>query len=137
MELKWILAAGAEATFWALLVAFLLLRYRFGMERASIGVLVLILLDHVVIFGLGAWNFAQTGRVSAYTLAILALLLYALTYAKRDIVRVDAWAKRRFQPARPAGGAGGASGSSGSTIRATSPSVTTRGTTGLTSRPRA
>ena len=141
MELRWILAVGAEATFWTLLVVFLLLRYRLGLERASIAVLVAIVLDHVVIFGLGAWDFVRTGEVSLYTAAILALLVYALTFAKRDIVRVDAWAKRRFGPGgrggSPAQPAGGASGSSGSTMRATSPSVTTRGTTAWTSRPRA
>jgi hypothetical protein len=102
MALKWILAAGAEATFWALLVAFLLLRYRFGLERASVAVLVAIVLDHVVILGLGAWDFAQTGRVSGYTVAILALLAYAFTFGKRDVVGLDAWAKRRFgRPSRP------------------------------------
>jgi hypothetical protein len=98
MELKWILAVGAEATFWALLLAFLLLRYRYGRDGASVAVLVAILADHVVILGLGAWDFAQTGRVSAYTLAIVALLVYAVTFGKRDVVRVDAWAKRRFSP---------------------------------------
>ena len=102
MESKWILAAGAEAAFWALLVTFLLLRYRFGLERASVAVLVAIVLDHVVILGLGAWDFAQTGRVSGYTVAILALLAYAFTFGKRDVVRLDAWAKRRFSVSRPA-----------------------------------
>ena len=118
MELRWILAVGAEATFWTLLVVFLLLRYRFGLERASIAVLVAIVLDHVVIFSLGAWDFARTGAVSPYTVAILALLVYALTCAKRDIVRLDAWAKRRFArdgrgdgDAQPADGASGSSGS--------------------------
>ena len=70
-----------------------------------------------------------------------ASIAYHLTrLGKRDVVRLDAWAKRRFGEAAPPGNAqpvGGASGSSGSTMRATSPSVTTRGTTGWTSRPRA
>jgi hypothetical protein len=104
MELKWILAVGAEAAFWTLLLAFLLLRYRYGLDGASIAVLVAILLDHVVILGLGVWDFAQTGRVSAYTVAIVALLAYAFTYGRRDMTRVDAWAKRRFSRRRgPAG----------------------------------
>jgi hypothetical protein len=96
VELRWILAIGAEATFWALLVAFLLLRYRYGLERASVAALVAIVLDHVVILGLGAWDFARTGQVSAYTVAIVTLLAYAFTFGKRDVVRLDAWAKRRF-----------------------------------------
>jgi hypothetical protein len=103
MELKWILAAGAEATFWTLLLAFLLLRYRYGLDGASIAVLVAILLDHVVILGLGVWDYAETGRVSAYTVAIVALLVYAFTFGKRDVKRIDAWARRRVSPRRPAG----------------------------------
>jgi hypothetical protein len=104
MELKWILAVGAEATFWTLLLAFLVLRYRYGLDRASIAVLVAILLDHVVILGLGVWDFAQTGRVSAYSVAIVALLVYALTYGKCDVKRIDAWARRRVSPRRPRAG---------------------------------
>jgi hypothetical protein len=102
MELKWILAAGAEATFWTLLLAFLLVRYRYGLDGASIAVLVAILLDHVVILGLGVWDYTETRRVSPYTVAIVALLVYAFTFGKRDVKRMDGWARRRFSPRRPA-----------------------------------
>jgi hypothetical protein len=98
VELKWGLAIASEAAFWAMFLAFLLLRYRYGRDRASLAVLVAIVLDHVVLVGLAAWDFAQTGHVSAYTLAILGLLVYALTAGRRDLQRVDAWAKRRFSP---------------------------------------
>jgi hypothetical protein len=101
MELKWILAIGFEATFWALLLAFLLLRYRYGRDGASVAVLVAIVADHVALLGLAAWDFAATGATSGYTVAILALLVYALTVGRRDVRRLDAWAKRRFSPPRP------------------------------------
>jgi hypothetical protein len=32
MEIKWILAIALEAGFWIMLAAFLVLRYRFGLE---------------------------------------------------------------------------------------------------------
>jgi hypothetical protein len=101
MELKWILAIGFEAAFWALLLAFLLLRYRYGRDGASVAVLVAIVADHVALLGLAAWDFAETGAVSTYTVAILALLVYAVTAGRNDVRRVDAWAKRRFSPRRP------------------------------------
>ena len=100
MELKWILAIGLEATFWALLLAFLLLRYRYGRDGASVAVLVAIVLDHVGLLGLAAWDYAETGNVSTYTVAILALLVYAVTIGRGDVRRLDAWAKRRFSPRR-------------------------------------
>ena len=102
MELKWILAVGTEAAFWTLFVSFLLLRYRYGKDGASIVVLAGIVLDHVVLLGLAVWDFAGTGRVSPFTVAILALLVYAFTLGRRDMARVDGWAKRRFSRRRPA-----------------------------------
>jgi hypothetical protein len=106
MELKWILAVGFEAAFWVLFLAFLLLRYRFGRDGASVAVLIAIVVDHVGLLGLAVWDFAATGHISAYSLVVLGILVYALTLGRRDMVRVDAWAKRRFTPrgtARPAG----------------------------------
>jgi hypothetical protein len=104
VELKWMLAIGCEAAFWLLFVAFLLLRYRFGRDGASVAVLVAIVVDHVALLALGVGDDVETDRVNAYTLAILGLLLYALTLGRRDVARVDAWARRRFSPrprARP------------------------------------
>jgi hypothetical protein len=96
VELKWILALACEAAFWALFVAFLLLRYRYGRDGASVAVLAAIVVDHVALLGLGVWDYLDGGHVSGYTVAILGLLVYALTLGKRDMRRVDAWAKRRF-----------------------------------------
>ncbi len=96
MDLKWMLAIACEAAFWTLFVTFGLLRYRFGRERASVFVLVAIVLDHVALLALGVWDYVDTGHVSTFTVLIIALLVYALTLGKRDMKRVDAWAKRRF-----------------------------------------
>jgi hypothetical protein len=98
VELKWILAITFEAAFWVMFLAFLLLRYRYRRDGASVAVLVAIVVDHVALLGLAAWDFIDTGHVNTYTLAILGLLVYALTLGKRHMKRVDAWAKRRFTP---------------------------------------
>ena len=98
MELKWILAIAAEATFWVLFGAFLVLRYRYVRDDLSRALFVAIVVDNVVILGLGVWDFLETGRASTYTTAIGALLLYGLTFGKSDMKRLDAWAKRRLTP---------------------------------------
>jgi len=98
MDLKWTLAIACEVVFWALFVLFGLLRYRFGLDRASIFVLVAIVLDHVALLALGVWDYVDSGHVSTFTVVIVGLLLYALTLGKRDMKRVDAWATRRFSP---------------------------------------
>jgi hypothetical protein len=106
MELKWILAIGLEAAFWIMLAAFLVLRYRYGMEGITRLFVIGVVIDTAGLVGLGVWDFATTGRVSAYTIFIGALLLYALTAGKKDMKRLDAWMARRLAPrrARPAQG---------------------------------
>jgi hypothetical protein len=106
MELKWILAIVLEAGFWIMLAAFLVLRYRYGMEGITRLLVVGVVLDTVGILALGVWDFARTGEVSAYTLFIVALLAYALTWGKKDLRRLDAWMARKVRPRRKAGGSG-------------------------------
>jgi hypothetical protein len=101
MEIKWILAIGLEAAFWIMLAAFLVLRYRYGMEGVTRLFIVGVVVDTLGLLALGVWDFASTGSVNAYTLFIAAILLYALTAGKADMKRLDAWMSRR---ARPAGG---------------------------------
>jgi hypothetical protein len=96
MDVKWILAIALEAGFWIMLSAFLVLRYRYGMERVTRLFVVGVALDTAGILALGVWDFAVTGRVSAYTLFIAGLLLYALTAGKKDLKRLDAWMSRRI-----------------------------------------
>jgi hypothetical protein len=100
MELKWILAIALEAGFWIMLAAFLVLRYRYGMEGITRLFVVGVVLDTIGILALGAWDFASTGEVSAYTLFIAALLAYALTWGKKDLRRLDAWMARKVRPRR-------------------------------------
>jgi hypothetical protein len=108
MELKWILALALEAGFWIMLTAFLVLRYRYGMEGVTRLFVIGVVLDTAGLLALGVWDFAETGKVNGYTLFIAAVLLYALTAGKRDLERLDAWMSRKLTPrgrrARPAGG---------------------------------
>lgn len=101
MELKWVLAIACEVAFWTLFVSFLVLRYRYGRDDASIMVLIAIIADHVAVLALGVWDYVETGKVNLFTLFVLGILLYAFTLGRRHTERVDAWAKRRFTPRRP------------------------------------
>ena len=103
MELKWALAIGFEAAFWLMLAAFLVLRYRFGIEAVTRYFVIGTVLDTLGILALGVWDFAGTGRVSAYTLLIAVLLGYSLTYGKKDLRKLDAWMAVRLRPRRAAG----------------------------------
>jgi drug/metabolite transporter (DMT)-like permease len=103
MELKWALAIGFEAAFWLMLAAFLVLRYRFGVEAVTRYFVIGVVLDTAGIVGLGVWDFVSTGAVSGYTLFIAALIGYSLTYGKKDMRRLDRWMAERLRPRRPVG----------------------------------
>jgi hypothetical protein len=106
MELKWTLAIALEAGFWIMLAAFLVLRYRYGMDGITRLFVVGVVVDTLGIVALGVWDFASTGEVSGYTLFIAALLVYALTWGKKDLRRLDAWMARKVRPRGTANRAG-------------------------------
>ena len=102
MELKWAMAIGLEAAFWVMLAAFLVLRYRFGIEGVTRLFVIGVVLDTAGIVALGVWDFAATGRVSGYTIFIAALIGYSLTYGKKDMCRLDRWMAENLRPRRGA-----------------------------------
>jgi len=104
MELKWILALGFEAAFWLMLAAFLVLRYRYGMENITRLFVIGVILDTAGILALGVWDFAQTGKVSVYTAFIAALVVYSLTAGKEHLRRLDRWMASTLRPSRRVSG---------------------------------
>ena len=102
MELKWALAIGLEAAFWLMLAAFLVLRYRYRIEGITRLFVIGVVADTLGILALGAWDFAETGAVSGYTLFIAALIGYSLTFGKKDMRRLDRWMASRLRPSRRA-----------------------------------
>ena len=100
MELKWALAIGLEAAFWLMLAAFLVLRYRFGLEGVTRLFVIGVVLDTAGIVGLGVWDLVATGAVSGYSLFIAALIGYSLTYGKKDMRKLDRWMAERLRPRR-------------------------------------
>jgi hypothetical protein len=104
MELKWILALSFEVAFWLMLAAFLVLRYRYGMESITRLFVIGVILDTAGILALGVWDFAQTGKVSVYTAFIAALLVYSLTAGKEHLRRLDRWMACTLRPSRGVSG---------------------------------
>jgi hypothetical protein len=100
MELKWILAIALEAAFWIMLAAFLVLRYRYGMEGITRLFVIGVVIDTAGLLALAVWDFAANGNVNTYTVFIGAILIYALTAGKRDMARLDAWMSRKVKPRR-------------------------------------
>ena len=104
MELKWILALALEAAFWLMLAAFLVLRYRYGIERVKRPFVLGVILDTAGILALGIWDFAETGKVSIYTLFIAALIVYSVTAGREHLRRLDRWMASNVRPSRRVSG---------------------------------
>jgi hypothetical protein len=100
VELKWILAIGLEAAFWLMLAGFLVLRYRYGMESLTRPFIVGVVLNTAAIVALGVWDLLETGKVSGYTIFIVALVVYSLTVGKRDLRRLYRWMASRLRPSQ-------------------------------------
>jgi uncharacterized membrane protein YczE len=100
MELKWILAIALEAGFWLMLAAFLVLRYRYGLEGITRLFVIGVVIDTAGILALAVWDFANTGHFSTYTVFIGALVVYGLTSGREHFVQLDRWMARRIKPKR-------------------------------------
>ena len=100
MELKWILAVALEAAFWLMLAAFLVLRYRYGMESITRLFVIGVVIDTAGIVALGVWDFVNTGHVSTYTAFIAALVIYGVTSGKEHFVKLDRWMAAKIKPKR-------------------------------------
>lgn len=100
MELKWIFAIALEASFWLMLAAFLVLRYRYGMENITRLFVIGVVIDTAGIVALGVWDFLGTGNVNTYTAFIAAIVTYGVTAGKEHLAALDRWMARRVKPKR-------------------------------------
>ena len=100
MELKWALAIGFEAAFWLMLAGFLVLRYRYRVDRVTRFFVAGVIIDTAGILALGVWDFAETGKLNVYTAFIAALLVYSITVGKGHLRRLDGWMAANLRPSR-------------------------------------
>jgi hypothetical protein len=100
MELKWILLIALEALAWAFTIGFVVLRYWFRKERASIVALVAMIVDTFGIVTLGVVYWIRTGELSTYQFVIAGLIVYALTVGREDARRLDRWLGARVSRLR-------------------------------------
>ena len=95
LEYKWFFLIGAEVSFWVLSFAFLVLRYMFDLNRVSFVVLGLIIVDNLFIAVLGLLDYARTSEFSTYQFIAVAIIVYGITFGKRDFKRLDVYLKRK------------------------------------------
>lgn len=73
-----------------------MLRYWFGLERASIVALVAMIVDTFGIVALGIVYWIRTGEITMHKFAIAGLIVYAVTIGREDARRLDRWLGERI-----------------------------------------
>jgi hypothetical protein len=95
LDNKWIFLIIAEVIFWLSILTFLVLRYWFRLNRLSIVFFVLFIINDLWIATMGFFDYLRTGEFSIYQIIILVIIVYALTYGKRDFAKLDAFIQRK------------------------------------------
>ncbi|MGI6451530.1 MAG: hypothetical protein ACOX3R_15090 [Desulfitobacteriia bacterium] len=96
-ENKWIILLIIEVLAWLSTFFMLYARYRLQSKQLfKLGTILTLMTGVVPQVTLGIINLITLKRVDAFTVVILLLILYGLTLGKRQIKRIDQWAKRKF-----------------------------------------
>ncbi|GIQ71136.1 hypothetical protein DUZ99_12140 [Xylanibacillus composti] len=97
-EHEWLFFFLSEVLIWVLAVPFLILRYRYGLEQASIVLLIVILACNLFQGLLVVVDFVHTGEISFFQVVIVLFFIYAFTLGKSDFALMDQYLKKKFKP---------------------------------------
>ena len=97
IENKWIILLTLEFFAWSMTFFILYARYKmqspFWFKIASI---LFALTGVIPQVSLGIVNFITTKELDLFTLTILLLIIYGLTIGKKQVQKLDSWAKQKF-----------------------------------------
>ena len=97
LDEKWLVLGSLEVAAWSVTFAMLYARYKLRSARWFRMLTVLFFLTGVIPqVLLGVLNFLAAGEVDLFTLVIVLLLVYGSPLGKRQVQRLDAWAKKKF-----------------------------------------
>jgi hypothetical protein len=100
LDNKWFFLITAEIIFWICAIAFLLLRYWFKLERLSMFIFVIFIVNDLWIAFLAFMDYRRTGEFSVFQIVILIFIVYALTFGKSDFMKLDLFIKRQVAKIR-------------------------------------
>lgn len=97
VENKWVILASLEVLAWASTFFMLFARYKFNSKTGfRIGVFLTVITGVIPQVTLGIINFIATRHVDLFTLIIVLLIIYGVTIGKKDIKRLDKWAREKY-----------------------------------------
>lgn len=86
---------GSEVIFWVFVSLALILRYWFRLKKASFVAFIILILNEVMVFLIGVFDYLDTGTFSSFQILIVAFILYALIFGKKDFKKLDHWIQKK------------------------------------------
>lgn len=100
LEYKWLFLIMGEVVFTLCAAAFLLLRYWYQLEKLSIIVFLIFIVNDLWIAFLAVMDYQRTGAISWYQIIAALFILYAITLGKSDMKKLDGVIKRKVAEKR-------------------------------------
>lgn len=97
LQYKWLFLILGEVIFWVSLLGFFIVRYAFGLEKLSKYFIFLWLTSDAWLLALGVMDYRNTGTFDTFQVIIVIFLLYALTFGRNDMRKLDQWMKRNIR----------------------------------------
>ncbi|WP_312475160.1 hypothetical protein [Neobacillus sp.] len=97
IENKWAILVGLEVLAWS--STFLLLYARYGLKSNfwfKVATVLFALTGVIPQVLMGIINFISTKKVDLFTLIIVLLIIYGFTLGKKQVKKLDSWAKAKF-----------------------------------------
>lgn len=97
LQYKWLFLILGEIIFWVSLLGFFIVRYAFGLEKLSKYFIFIWLFSDAWLLMLGIMDYRNTGTFDTFQVIIVIFLLYALTFGRNDMRKLDRWMKRNIR----------------------------------------
>lgn len=92
---KYGLLITAEVIFWTSLISFLVIRYWFRLSKISLFFIPVIIINELFLAFIAYIDFQNTGKFSSFQTLILVIVIYSLTYGKKDFRLLDLFIQRQ------------------------------------------
>ena len=97
LQYKWLFFVLGEIAFWVSLLGFFIVRYALGLEKLSKYFIFIWLMSDAWLLTIGILDYKSTGVFDTFQVVIIIFLLYALTFGRNDMKKLDRWMKRNIK----------------------------------------
>jgi hypothetical protein len=101
VDYKWVILVTLEVLAW--LATFFMFYARYGMRSHlwfRVGVVLLAITGVIPQVMMGIINFIERRELDLFTIIIVLLIIYGFTFGKKQVKKLDAWARIKFAKER-------------------------------------